>query len=91
MAITQEKIMETGFKIMQDQELMGKLAIANTPQEAFAMIADRLDGISFEEFSATVTALIPMIPQFPDEQLMTMPNGPLFIKIKQWIKDLPVA
>ena len=32
-----------------------------------------------------------MIPQVSDEELAAMPNGPLFIKIKKWIQDLPVA
>lgn len=87
--ITPEKIMEIGFKIMQDQELMANLANANDIKSAFDMIAPKLEGISFEEFMATAASLAPMIPQLPDEQLAAMPNGPLFIKIKQWIQDMP--
>lgn len=89
--ITPEKIMEIGFKIMQDQELMAKLATADSAKSAFDMIADKLDGLSFEEFAATVSALVPMIPHVPEEQLAAMPNGALFMKIKQWISELPIA
>lgn len=89
--ITQEKIMQIGFSIMQDPELMAKLAAAESARDAFDLIADKLDGLTFEEFAATVAALTPMIPQVSDEQLAAMPNGALFMKIKKWIQELPVA
>ncbi|MCI7478643.1 MAG: hypothetical protein MSA77_10510 [Selenomonadales bacterium] len=91
MEITQEKIMQIGFSIMQDPELMMKLAQAESARAAFDLIADKLEGLTFEEFVATVASLAPMIPQVSDEELAAMPNGPLFIKIKKWIQDLPVA
>ena len=36
--MTPEKIMEIGFKIMQNQELVAKIGQAETPQEAFSCI-----------------------------------------------------
>ena len=45
--MTPEKIMEIGFKIMQNQELVAKIGQAETPQEAFSCIQSELDGISF--------------------------------------------
>lgn len=86
--MTPEKIMEIGFKIMQNQELVAKIGQAETPQEAFSCIQSELDGISFEEFVATALALAPMIPQVPDEQLEAMPNGALFKKLKGWVEQL---
>ena len=91
MEITQEKIMQIGFSIMQDPELMMKLAQAESARGAFGVLVEKLEGRSFEEFAGTVAALAPMIPQVSDEELAAMPNGPLFIKIKKWIQDLPVA
>ena len=48
MEITQEKIMQIGFSIMQDPELMMKLAQAESARAAFDLIADNLEVLTFE-------------------------------------------
>ncbi|MGM9539746.1 hypothetical protein [Anaerovibrio sp.] len=85
-----EKFMQIGAMIMQNPEMLQKLAAAKSPQEAYEIAKPALAGMSLEEFLAAAATLAPMIPaNLTDEQLDAMPAGGIIRAFKGWVKDLP--
>lgn len=85
-----EKFMQIGAMIMQNPEMLQKLASAKSPQEAFEIVQPMLGEMKLEEFLAAAATLAPMIPaDLSDEQLDAMPAGNIIRAFKGWMKDLP--
>ena len=85
-----EKFMQIGAMIMQNPEMLQKLAAAKSPQEAYETVKPALGDMSLEEFLAAPATLAPMIPpDLTDEQLDAMPAGNIIRAFRGWVKDLP--
>jgi hypothetical protein len=46
-----DKIME----LAEDEELLQKMATAASPEECYELVKDRIEGVSFEEFTASMS------------------------------------
>ena len=85
-----EKFMQIGAMIMQNPEMLQKLAAAKSPQEAYETVKPALGDMSLEEFLAAAATLAPMIPpDLTDEQLDARPAGNIIRAFRGWVKDLP--
>ena len=85
-----EKFMQIGAVVMQNPEMLQKLAAATSPKEAYDTVKPALVDMSYEEFLAAAATLAPMIPaNLTDEQLDAMPAGNIIRAFKGWMKDMP--
>ena len=82
--------MKFGPMMMQNPEVLRKLAAAKRRQEAYETVKPALGDMSLEEFLAAAATLAPMIPpDLTDEQLDAMPAGNIIRAFRGWVKDLP--
>ena len=43
------------MKLTEDEEIIQKMSTANSPEECYEMVKDRIEGVSFEEFQASMS------------------------------------
>ena len=60
-----DKIME----LTKDEELLQKMATATSPEEAYNMVKDRIEGVSFEEFTASMSVAAAYVKESQSSEL----------------------
>ena len=63
-----EKFMQIGAMIMQNPEMLQKLAAAKSPQEAYETVKPALGDMSLEEFLAAAATLVPQVRRHVADQ-----------------------
>ena len=43
------------MKLTEDEEILQKMSTATSPEECYDMVKDRIEGVSFEEFTASMS------------------------------------
>ena len=60
-----DKIME----LTKDEELLQKMGTAASPEECYNMVKDRIEGVSFEEFTASMSVAAAYVKESQSSEL----------------------